>query len=563
MSDGMHRVVVVGASAAGLRCAARLGRLCPDWRITVVEAEESFSWGACGLPYVLSGDIGELEILHRTADGTTRDEVYFTDVKGLEMLAGRRAVGLDAAARQLTVRAADGTEEVLSWDDLVLATGAHPRRLPGQPEHSRVSTFHTASDVPPLHQELACGGIGSVIVIGAGFLGCELAEAFAALWGAEVTLLETAPSPLPGLLDPEAGAIVAGTLRANEVDLRLGVRVDRMEPDDDGVTVHLAGGETVRADAAVVAIGVAPAVELAVAAGIDLGPTGAIAVDERLATSLPHVWAVGDAVEVSHAVTGEAAWIPLGSLANRQGRTLANVLAGREDRFPPIAGASALKVFDLNVAAVGITRGAAAARGIEARSIWLISHDQADYWPESAEIALQLTWEPATGRVLGLQAAGAGEVAKRVDVAAQLIGRGATLAEFTQLEHAYSPPFAPAIDPLAVAAMVAQNAEDGVVGLAPAEELEGYGILDVRLAEEAAERPLVRDDVTCLSQGDVRERFDELEKRPWLVVCEHGPRAAEVVRWMKERGLDASYLGGGLRWRDLAGWQSRPDASAD
>ncbi|MCP4572622.1 MAG: FAD-dependent oxidoreductase [bacterium] len=563
MSDVMHRVVIVGASAAGLRCAARLARLCPDWRVTVVETEESFSWGACGLPYVLSGDIAELEILHRTADGTTRDESYFTDVKGIEMLTGRRAVTLDPTARKLTVRAADGTEETLSWDDLVLATGARPRRLPNQSEHPRVRTFHTAADVPPLHKELARGGIGSVIVVGAGFLGCELCEAFAALWGAEVTLLETAPTVLPGLLDPETGAIVAAALRENDVDLRTGVRVERMEPDEDGVTVHLAGGEEIRADAAVVAIGVAPATELAADAGIELGPTGAIAVDERLATSVSGVWAVGDAAEVRHTVTGEAAWVPLGSLANRQGRTLANLLAGREDRFPAVTGASALKVFDLNVAAVGITRAAATARGLAVRSVWIVGHDKADYWPESAEIALQLTWEPATGRVTGLQAVGPGEVAKRVDVAAQLLARGATLADFTQLEHAYSPPYAPAIDPLAVAAMVAQNAEDGVTPVAPAEELDRTAVLDVRLAEESEARPLAGAGVTCLPQGEARTKLDELDDRPWLVVCERGPRAAEVARWMTGRGRTVAYVGGGVRWRDLAGWQSRPDASAD
>jgi NADPH-dependent 2,4-dienoyl-CoA reductase/sulfur reductase-like enzyme/rhodanese-related sulfurtransferase len=508
---------------------------------------------------VLSGDIGDLEELHRTADGTTRDEDYFTGVKGVEMRVGRRAVAVDTDARELEIRGPDGTVEKLPWDDLVLATGARPRRLPEQPDHPRVRTFHTASDVPPLHKELARGGIGSVVVIGAGFLGCELCEAFGALWGAEVTLLETAPSVLPGLLDAEAAAIVEHALRENDVDVRTGVRVAGLAPDEDGVTVALAGGGTVRADAAVVAVGVEPAVELATGAGIELGPTGAVAVDERLATSAPGVWAVGDVAEVRHAVTGDAAWLPLGSLANRQGRTLANVLSGRADRFPAVAGAAALKVFDLNVAAAGLTRAAALDRGDDVRSVWIVGHDRADYWPEAAEIALQLTWEPATGRVTGVQAVGPGEVAKRIDVAAQLLARAATLADFTQLEHAYSPPYAPAIDPLAVAAMVAENAADGVDPVAPAEQLDGEALLDVRLPDESADRPVAGTGVTARPQAEAREALDELGDRPWLVVCERGPRAAEVVRWMRERGLDASYVGGGLRWRDLAGWSSRPD----
>ncbi len=563
MPGETQRIVIVGASAAGLRCASRLARLRPGWSLTVVEAEESYSIAACGLPYVLSGDIDDLEALRRTADGTLRDDAYFAGVKGVEVLAGRRAVAIDTAGRKLRIRDRDGAEETLAWDELVLATGARPRRLPDQPQHPRVSVFHTADDVRPLHGQLARGGIGSAIVIGAGFLGCELAEAFAALWGAETTLLETAPSPLPGLLDPEVGAIVAHTLRENDVDLRLNIRVDRIEPDDDRVTVHLAGGETVTGDVAVVAVGVEPVVELAVAMGIRLGPTGAIAVDERLATSAPHVWAAGDAAEVRHAVTDEAAWVPLGSLANRQGRTLANILAGRDDRFPAVAAAAALKVFDLNVAAAGITREAAAARGDAVRSVWITAHDRADYWPEAAVIALQLTYRPESRRVVGVQAVGPGEVAKRVDVATQLLVRGATLAEFAGLEHAYSPPYAPAIEPLAVAAMVAENAEDGVESRGPAEDLGETRILDVRLAGEIAERPLAMAGVTCLPQGELRERQEELAARPWLVVCEHGPRAAEVVRRLQDSGLTASYLGGGLKWRDLAGWNSQPGPSTE
>lgn len=547
-----RNVVVVGASAAGLRCASRLARLQPTWSIRVVESRDTFSWAACGLPYVLSGDISDPEALHRTNDGATRDSAYFTDVKGIEILAGQRAEDVDAQARTLLVRDAGGAERILDWDELVLATGAAPRPLPGQPEHPRITFFHTHEDMKALHADLAGGKLRHAVIIGAGFLGCELAEAFAALWGAEVTLLESAPAPLPGLLDAEVGAIVAAALRSEDVDLRLGATVESIDADDERVRIRLAGGEIVEGDVAVVAIGVRPEIELAAAAGVRLGPTGAVAVDERLATSTPHVWAVGDAAETRHVLTGRPVHVPLGSLANRQGRTLANILAGRDDAFPPVAGACALRVFDLNVAATGLTRAAAAAAGLETRSVWITAHDTADYWPESREIAIQLSYRPDTRQVTGVQAAGEGEVAKRIDTATQLLAQGATLADFTHLEHAYAPPYAPALEPLAVAAMVAENLEDGIEPLAPEDLADRLRILDVRHASESGARPLELDGVTHLSLESLRHGSGDLDLQPWVVVCERGTRSAEAVRWLRARGVAATYLGGGLRWRSLA-----------
>ena len=559
MSNDSKNVIVVGASAAGLRCASRLARLAPTWSITVVEARESFSWAACGLPYALSGDIADPEALHRTDDGSTRDEAYFADVKGVEVLAGLRAVDVDAQARMLTVRDGEGDRRNLPWDELVLATGAAPLRLPGQPDHPRVTAFHTPEDMKALHGQLARGALRRVVIVGAGFLGCELAEAFVALWGAEVTLLEAAPSPLPGLLDPEVGAHVAATLRAEDVDLRLGAGVEGFDADDDGVDVRLADGSTVRGDVAVVAVGVRAETDLAAAAGIRLGPTGAVAVDERLCTSTPHVWAAGDVAELRHALCDTPIRVPLGSLANRQGRTLANILAGRADAWPPVVGASALKVFDLNVAATGLTRAAAAAAGHAPRSVWISAHDTADYWPGTKEIALQLTYDADTRRVLGVQAAGAGEVAKRIDAATQLIARGATLADVTHLEQAYAPPYSPALEPLAVAAMVAENREDGIEPLAPGDLADDAHILDVRHAEESESRPLDRGNVTRRSLDTLRDRTEDLDSHPWVVVCERGTRSAEAIRMLRARGVEATYLGGGQRWRELAGLDETQD----
>jgi NADPH-dependent 2,4-dienoyl-CoA reductase/sulfur reductase-like enzyme/rhodanese-related sulfurtransferase len=517
----------------------------------VVEKQEVFSYAACGMPYVLSGDIMEADALRRTGDGVLRDTEYFSDVKGVEVLAEWEAVAVDSSAKRLRIRSGDDEKE-LEWDELVLATGAGPKRLPEQPGHGRVRSFHEFQDVTLLHSGLVKGEVRSVIVIGAGLVGCELAEAFGALWGAQVTLIEAKPIPLPELLDVETGGIVAQALADNDVQLLTGALVERIDADDEGVRVTVKGNQ-LEADLAVVAIGVKPSVRLAEDGGVAIGPTGAIAVDERMATSMPHVWAIGDCVEVRHRVTGEPCLFPLGSLANRQGRALANILAGREDRFPPIAGAVAVKVFDCNVAAVGLTREKAEQRFDDVRSVCVSAQDRPHYWPEAKNIALELVYRSDSRRLLGVQVVGEGDVTKRVDVATQLLLSDSTLEDVSHLEHAYAPPYSPALDPLAVTAFAAQNFEEGIVAASPDEPLGQRKVLDVRHPEEREARPIADLPTTAIPVAEIRRRLDELEGGPWLVVCERGTRSAETVRVLEAHGIPAQYLGGGVRWMILSG----------
>jgi len=548
MTETARKIVIVGASAAGLRCACRVKRLQPTWAVTVVEANDVYSYGACGMPYVLSGDIEELGALRRTLYGTDRDADYFSSVKGVEVLAPWRATAIDPEAKNLTI--SNKSEcRVLEWDELVLATGASHRELPGQPEHERIRAFHVWDDVKPLKIGLMRGEIGEVAVVGAGLVGCEVAEAFASLWGADVTLIEAAPRPLPEILDTELGSVVVKHLESQNVKVMTSCPVERFEPDDDGVTIH-AGGTEVRADVAVVAVGVRPKVDLAQTAGVRLGPTGAIQVDQQLRTSVPHIWAAGDCTEVHHVVTGGPAYIPLGSLANRQGRVVGSLIAGGEGSFGPIAGAASVKVFDLNVASVGCTAYRLGADGLGVRSVWITAEDRAHYWPEAKVILLGMVYDPASRRVLGVQGVSeGGEVAKRIDVAAQLILRESTIEDFIDLEHAYAPPFAPALDPLTVLACAAQNELDGIEAESPLMDLSQATVLDVRIDEERKERPVEAGTVLEIEVGELRDRVDELPEGPLVVACAHGTRSAEAVRFLAGKGVQARYLGGGMSWR--------------
>ncbi len=547
MTDSSRPVIVVGASAAGLRCACRLRRLEPNRPITVVEAREIFSYGACGLPYVLSGDLDTLDALRRTTYGLERDAGYFETHKGIEVLAPWRAV--EASPGRLIVEGPGGRRELV-WDDLVLATGARPRRLPGQPDHPRVRSFHVWDDVVPLKQGLVRGEIEKVVLVGAGLVGCELADAFSSLWGAEVTLVEACGWPLPALVDREIGLALQRSMEAAGVRVVTGAPVDRIEADDDGVTV-LVGGERLRADATVIAVGVDPDTTLARELGVELGPSGGIRVDARLSTSVAHVWAAGDCVESRCVVTGHPILLPLGSLANRQGRTLGDVLAGRESAFPPVAGAMAVKVMDWNVAATGCTLARARAAGLDARVAWVAAEDRAHYWPDAKVVHLAVVYERGSRRLLGVQGAGEGEVAKRIDTATQLLHAGARLDELAQLEHAYAPPYAPAVDPLAVAAFAALNQEDGVESLPPFAELEGATVVDVRLAVERESQPY-EGECAGIALGELDPaRVPDAEDL--VLICQRGTRSAEAVRRLAAAGRRARYVGGGVAWRQVGG----------
>ncbi len=546
MQKKNERAVIVGASAAGLRCAARLRRLQADRQITVVEKGEVFSLAACGMPYVLSGDIPQEGELLKTDDGTLRDLAYFSEAKGIEILSNTLALSVDVEHHLLKVKGPGGVHE-LPWDDLVLATGARPRRLPGQVQHPRVLSFHDLGDLRSLDEGLKKGKIRRVLIVGAGLVGCELAEAFKAMWDSEVCLLEAGPWPLAQVLDSQSGAVVAHEMKRNEVELHCDTFVKDILADDDGVVVRAQDCEY-KGDVAIVAFGVQARVELAQSAGVRIGPSGAIAVDEHMSTSIPHIWAVGDCVEVSHVVSGAKLHMPMGSLANRQGRMLANILAGRRQVFGAVAGAIAIKVFDLNVGAVGLSLDKAKKIFPTAEAVWSAPHDRAHYWPESETILLQMVFDGESRRVLGIQALGKGECAKRIDVASQLILAGAGLEDFCNLEHAYAPPYAPAMEPLAQLAMIAENHLDGVCAKAPDSDLHGLKILDVRTGDERKEIDIPGGDTLAVEQMEIRSKLSQLPSEPFMVLCSRGTRSAEVCRLLRQHGRDACYLGGGVAW---------------
>ena len=444
-----ERLVVVGGVAAGMSAAAKARRTNPDLEIVVYEKSGFVSYGACGFPYFIKGDIARIEeLIARTPAQFAR--------QGIRALTHHEVTHIDVTARTVTVRdRRTGETRVAPWDKLILTTGGVATRpsLPGV-TLSGIFTLRTPEDALALDAWLKEHRPHRGVIVGGGYIGLEMAEALMAR-GVRVTLIEMLPQVLP-TVDPDVAAPVAETLTRHGVEVLLTHRVEVFE-GKTRVREVVANGHTFPAEVVVLSVGVRPNVTLAQEAGIALGPTGAVAVDAQMRTNVPHVWAAGDVAEVHHLVTGKPAYIPLGTTANKQGRVAGTNAAGGNARFAGVVGTAVVKVFDLHVARTGLSEQQAREEGIDAAAITVQSTTRAHYMPGSRPIQVKLVYERDTHRLLGGQIVGQEGVAKRIDVLAAALHAGWTTYDLAQLDASYAPPFAPVWDPILVAANVASR----------------------------------------------------------------------------------------------------------
>ena len=549
-------IVVIGASAAGLKAACRARRLIPAATVKVIEKGRYISYSACGLPYFLSGDVDSFRELNTTAYDVVKDVNYFKAVKDVEVLTGTAAVKIDTEKKTVSCRpAANGEDFELPFDKLVISTGAEPvipdikgADLPG------ICSFSKAEDAMELRKALQTGQIGKAAVIGAGFIGCELVEAFTAMWGAETVLFELTDQPLAKMLDADMAGIIKKEFERNEIETHFGCEIEKIEADGETLKVVTTDGEFGGFDRVIMAAGVRPSVKLAEEAGINIGKTGGIMVDERMETSIPGIFAAGDCVEVKNILTGQACHVPLGSLANRMGRAAGNSIAGKEDYFAPIIGSSCVKVFEMNTAATGLTFRSAKDAGFDPGESWGVFSERVHYYPDTELFTAKMVFDKLTRQVLGVQVIGKGEVIRRVDAVSSMIKDGSTLDEVMNFEPAYAPPYANALDPLHFLAYAGiAGLEEGIVSFNPLELQKRASesvILDVREEIEVQEMlfPYKADRLFTIPLTEIRDRLDEIPGSEQIsVVCQRGTRSSEAVRILKENGWDdVEYLGGGL-----------------
>jgi NADPH-dependent 2,4-dienoyl-CoA reductase/sulfur reductase-like enzyme/rhodanese-related sulfurtransferase len=547
------RVVIVGGVAAGPKAAAKITRLAPEADVTIIEKGCFLSYAGCGLPYYVSGVVEDQDELMSTPAGALRDEVFFHDVKHVHVHSRTLATAVDRAARTVAVRdLGSGAEREIPYDRLILATGAQPF-VPPVPGHDleNVVGLHGMEDGERLRALLSPHAARDVVIVGGGLIGVEVTEALVRT-GCRVTLVEMQPQILP-MFDEEMAAHVVTHMESHGVRVLTSTRVTEFRAAEAtgavGSAVTTAG--VLNADFVVVAAGVRPNVGLAEAAGLTLGPTGAIAVDEHLRTSDPDVFAIGDCAESKHLVTRKPAWVPLGSTANKQGRVAAINAVGGDDTFPGILGTSICKVFGFNVARTGLTETEARREGFDVVTALTPAPDKPHFMPEARLLMLKTVSDRAGRRLLGMQAVGPGDAAKAIDVAAMALHAGLSMDELSKVDLAYAPPYSPAMDNVITASDVVRNKLDGVCeGLDAAEvkrrvDAGEVFLLDVRSPKEVAEVAL--EGAVNIPLGALRDRIDEVPAdREVVAFCKISLRGYEAALICKAAGRDAKFLDGGV-----------------
>lgn len=426
--------MVVGGGAAGMSAASAARRVDPALPIVVLEATGHAAYGLCGLPYHLSGVV--------EADGLfSYPPDYFREKRGIDLRFGAGATGIDLAAREVTYTR-DGRDERLGYSALIVAAGGSAGLPPiAGLAGRRVFTVRTIEDNSALRELLDAGAVRTAVVVGAGYIGLETAEALHAR-GVATTVVERLPRVLPTVDEPMASLVEAHV--REHVDLRLATDADAALAEVDP-------------DVVVVCTGVRPAGGIAAAAGAETGPGGALLVDERMRTSLPDVYAAGDCIAPWHRVLGRPAYVPLGPAANKTGRVAGTVAAGGDATFAGVVGTAVVKVFDLEVARTGLTLAEAREAGLPASATDVVHKSRAKYYPGVAPLHVRLVHELG-GRLLGAQLVGREGAAKRVDVVAAALYAGLDVDDLAAFDLSYAPPYSPVYDPLLIAAQAAQRA---------------------------------------------------------------------------------------------------------
>jgi NADPH-dependent 2,4-dienoyl-CoA reductase/sulfur reductase-like enzyme/rhodanese-related sulfurtransferase len=552
------KIVIVGGVAAGPKAAARARRCDPQASITILEKGDYISYAACGLPYLISGEIPDIKHILASPVGVRRDAEYFRQVKDINFLTGREVMAIDRDRKVVEVRElATGQEETYPYDKLVLATGAVPVRpaVPGI-DVENVFVIRQPRDGLAIMTALKDRKPDRAAIVGAGAIGLEVAEALVE-WGVEVTVVETLDQVSPVLLDFEMGALLRRHLESQGVTVRPGARVTSFGSDEDGRLnrVYTDKGEF-PAELAVVAVGVRPNVDLARRAGLAIGAaTGAIQVDRELRTSDPDIYAGGDCAENFHRLLQRPVSVSSGQLANLQARVIGTNLTGGHLVYQGMVGTVVAKVFDYTIGATGLTEAAARREGFDVVSALVPGLDHAHYMPDARFVGLKMVADKASRRVLGVQVVGPGDGAKRLDVAAAAITLGATVDDLTQFNLGYAPPYSVAIDLLVNAAQVVQNKLTGVAQAVSPLEVpnlaargEDFMLLDVRTPKEFKQVRLKHPKAFALPLSRLRDKAPALPKdKLYIPYCQFSLRGYEAAKILEGLGFKrVKFMDGGV-----------------
>jgi len=547
-------VVIVGAVALGPKVACRLRRLDQEVNITLIDRDNLISYGGCGIPYYVGGDVNDLEDLYKTSSHAIRDREFFKNCKGINVLTRVEAVKIDRRANKLTIEHLEsGKKEELVYDKLVLATGANPAipPFPGTdlPRVFTVANLHDAESIKTL---MAQGKVGNAVVIGGGAIGLEISEALTDLWGIDTTLIEMEDQVMPTLLGKSIARITEKELEKKGVNLLLSERVLEITEDTENQRcIVKTSRNSFAVDIVVLAAGVRPNTKLAVDADISVGRSGGIVVDRRMRTNDPDIYAGGDCVEIRNIISGENMPMALGSLANRQGRVIATNIYGGQSYFRGTVGTFCIKVFDLGISKAGLTYRQAKESGFDPVCAVVSQSDHAHFYPSSEMIYVSLLADRKSRKILGVEAAGKnGDAVKaRVDAVAVLLRHGVDVDEICCLETGYAPPFASAMDVINNAGNALDNILEGhnrtidVADFLIKFAQKKIKVLDMRGTIEAA--PFIekyREQWLNIPQDQLRRKILEIPgNEPLFLLCDTGPRSYEAQVYLSSMGITDTY----------------------
>ena len=538
MKSSPETLLIIGGVAGGASAAARARRHSETTHINMLERGPDVSFANCGLPYHIGREIPD------RADLAIQTPASLRSMLNLEVRTLTEALGIDREKHEVLVRnLSDGAECLIAYDKLILAPGASPLRppLPGI-DSPLIFTLRNLQDMDRIKEAAAV--VEHVTVIGAGFIGLEMAEQLHGI-GKEVSVIELQSQVLPQL-DAEMVRPLEDALRENGVELILGDGIDGFETAGSGIIAKLKSGKSLTTGLVILSIGVRPESGLAKDAGLELGPRGHIKVDGWQVTSDPDIYAVGDVCETEEPILGKRTAIPLGGPANRQGRTAADHIFLGEGalRYPGSIGTAIVRVFDEVAGITGYSEARLKAEGVSYQTVTINGASHASYFPGSETITLKLLWSPEDGRVLGAQASGKDGVDKRLDVIATALRGRLTIDDLAHLELSYAPPFGNAKDVINVAGFAAGNIRDGLLVPVPDLKSAGAQIVDVRPAASARKQPV--PGAVNIPLGELRHRFEELDlNQPVFTICQMGKTSYFAARILANHGFDArSILGG-------------------
>ncbi len=553
-----QKIVIIGGVAAGPKAAARARRVAPDAEITIIERGKLISYAGCGMPFFISGEVQKFNQLFETTYGVIRNEEYFWREKGCRVLTRTEAKSIDRQNKEVHVENLEtGEKYTVPYDKLVLATGASPFIPPIEGlDLNGVFQLNHPDDANRIKQFLGEVDGGEAVIVGAGLIGLETADALMKLH-MFCSVVELQNQILPAMLDEDMARVLAKKLTDQGIEFYLGTKVLKLEGDEEGNVARVVTDKGVLdAQLVVIAVGVRPNVELARQAGLTIGETGAIAVNEYLQTSDPDIFALGDCAETTHIVTGKKVFLPMATNANRQGRVAGDNVAGGKSVFRGSLGTAVLHTMGFNVGRTGLSEKQARDHGFNV--VTAINHgfDRTHYHPDHGLVLMKLVTDADTGKILGAQALGVGDAVKRIDVVATAITMGATVDQLAEVDLGYAPPFSTPIDLAHHTANIVRNKLSGLAQTITAQELkekmdrgDDMVILDVRTEPQFQMRRLKDERVQLVVLGDLRERLDEIPRdKEIIAICALGTRSYEALRTLVGAGFkDVKYLEGGLQ----------------